>query len=291
MGRSGEADVQATSDWLTASGAAFRSVEARIGYVRLTHYTARYAEWGDGPPLVLVPGLAGGFELLGPLAALLAPHFRVISYQLRGEDDCFALRRRFGLADLVADLHEFLDWRGLERPALLGVSFGGVLALELAVRHPGRIRALCVQGTGAVLERGLLQRVTSLVLARFPLPTDSPFVNQFFNLLFGGRRTPEPLVRFVTRQCWQTDQSVMAHRFAMLDGFDIRAQLDRVRVPTLAVAGDRDMLVSPRSLNALAHGIKGSRLETLGGCGHLAFVTRPDLVAEQVRQAIGERGT
>jgi pimeloyl-ACP methyl ester carboxylesterase len=290
VGWIGDEEVQATLDWLTASGAAFLPDEARLGYVRLTHYTARYAEWGDGPPLVLVPGLAGGFELLGPLAGLLARHFRVISYQLRGEDDCFALRRHFGLADLVADLHEFLDWRGLEQPALLGVSFGGVLALELAVRHPGRLRALCVQGTGAVLDRGLLQRVAEMVLARFPLPTDSPFVNQFFNLLFGGRRTPQPLVHFVTRQCWQTDQSVMAHRFAMLDGFDVRARLNRVRVPTLAVAGDRDLLVSERSLTALTKGIKGARLETLGGCGHLAFVTRPDLVAEQIRSAAANWG-
>jgi len=275
--------VKATVDWLTASGAAFSAGEGQTGFVRLTHYTARYAEWGDGPPLVLVPGLAGGFELLGPLARLLARDFRVVSYQLRGEDDCFALRRSFGLTDLVADLREFLDWRGLERPTVLGVSFGGVLALELAARHPGRLRTLCVQGTGAVLDRGLVQRVASLVLNRFPLPTDSPFVNQFFNLLFGGRRTPEPLVRFVTRQCWQTDQSVMAHRFAMLDGFDIRSRLGRIRVPTLALSGDRDMLVSSRSLAALTAGIKGSRLEHLAGCGHLAFVTRPDLVAEQVR--------
>ena len=59
----------------------------------LTHYTARYCVWGDGPPLVLVPGLAGGFELLGPLARLLARDFQVISYQLRGEDDCFSLHR------------------------------------------------------------------------------------------------------------------------------------------------------------------------------------------------------
>ena len=56
-------------------------------------------------------------------------------------------------------------------------------------------------------------------------------------------------------------------------------------MPTLALGGDRDMLVSPRSLDALADGIKGARLEKLAGCGHLAFVTRPDLLAEQVRTA------
>src|SRR5437868_4013655 len=124
----GETTVKASTDWLAASGAAFSPGAGRSGYAQLKHYTARYCEWGEGEPLVLVPGMAGGFELFGPLARLLARDFRVISYQLRGEDDCFALRRRFKLVDLVDDLREFLDWMGLESPPVLGISFGGVLA-------------------------------------------------------------------------------------------------------------------------------------------------------------------
>jgi len=116
--------VRASAEWIAASGAEFSAGEGRQGCCHLKHYTAEYREWGEGPPLVVIPGLAGGFGLLGPLARLLSAHFRVISYQLRGEDDCFALRRRFDLQDLVADLAEFLDWHYLERPALLGVSFG-----------------------------------------------------------------------------------------------------------------------------------------------------------------------
>src|SRR3984893_10146094 len=136
---SGGLRVKASIDWLVTSGAAFSPATRFTAFAHLKHYTTQYCEWGDGPPLVLVPGLAGGFELLGPLARLLARDFRVISYQLRGEDDCFALRQRFGLADLVGDLREFLDWRGLERPAVMGVSFGGVLALEFAARFPNRL--------------------------------------------------------------------------------------------------------------------------------------------------------
>src|SRR5207237_3943647 len=104
------------------------------------------------------------------LALLLARDVLFIIYQLLGEVDCFALRRRFGLADLVEDLREFLDWRGLESPAVMGVSFGGVLALELAARHPHRLSALAVQGVGARFERGLLQQVAGVVLSRYPLP-------------------------------------------------------------------------------------------------------------------------
>ena len=275
--------MKASLRWLATSGAEFSAGEGRSGCAHLSHYTVEYKEWGDGPPLVLVPGLAGGYELLGPLARRLADHFRVVSYQLRGEDDCFALRRRFGLEDLVNDLAEFLDWHCLEKPAVMGVSFGGVLALELAARYPHRLQSLVVQGAGCRFERGLLQRVAGVVLSRFPLPSDNPFVNQFFNLLFGRRQKPGPMFQFVTRQCWQTDQGIMAHRFHLVEQFDVSQRLERIRVPTLILAGDRDLLVSEGSLNRLRGGISNAKLVQLHGCGHLAFVTHASRVAEEVK--------
>jgi pimeloyl-ACP methyl ester carboxylesterase len=240
--------------------------------------------------VVLVPGLAGGFELLGPLARRLARDYRVISYQLRGEDDAFALRRRFGLADLVDDLEEFLAWCGLERPPIVGVSFGGVLALELAMRRPGRLQSLVLQGVGARFERGLLQQVAGAVLSGFPLPAESPFINQFFNLLFGRRQKPGPLFDFVTRRCWQTDQSVMAHRFQLVQSFEVGHRGAAVWVPTLALAGDRDLLVPPPSLRELAASLPDAQCVRMAGCGHLAFVTHPDRVADEILRFLRRRG-
>ncbi len=274
--------VKATVDWLTTSGAEFSAGTGRAGQAHLKHYSVSYAEWGEGPPLILVPGLAGGFELLGPLARLLARHFRVVSYQLRGEDDPFALRQRFGLADLVHDLRAFIDWLGLERPAVMGVSFGGLLALEYAARYPLRLNSLVVQGTGCRFERGLIQQIAGQVLSGFPLPSDNAFVNQFFNLLFGGRQNPGSMFNFVTRQCWQTDQGVMAHRFRMVQQFDVSSRLARIAVPTLVLAGERDLLVSPQSLNDLQEGVANCETVPLAGAGHLAFITQPHRIADEV---------
>jgi 3-oxoadipate enol-lactonase len=274
--------VKASPEWQAAIGAQFSAGSGVSGCAHLTHYTVEYREWGEGPPLVLVPGMAGGFELLGPLARILASHYRVISYQLRGEDNCFELRRPFDLQDLVADLAEFLQWLCLESPTVFGVSFGGILALEFAARYPCRLDRLVVQGVGARFEQGLIQQVASTVLNRYPLPADNPFVNQFFNLLFGARQDNEALFEFVTRQCWQTDQSVMAHRFRLVESFNMDRKLRRIRVPTLVLAGDRDVLVPPRSLARLCEGLRHARFVRLPNCGHLAFVTRPNLVAEKV---------
>ncbi len=276
--------MNASPVWLSASGAKFSAGIGTSGFVHLPHYTAEYRIWGEGPPLLLVPGMAGGFELLGPFARLLARDYQVISYQLRGEDNCFALRRGFGLDDLVNDLAEFLDRLCLESPTVLGISFGGALALEFAARFPHRLESLVVQGVGARFERGLVPLVAGNVLSRFPLPADNPFINQFFNLLFGSPPKENSLFEFVTRQCWQTDQGVMAHRLKLVERFNMGQRLQRIRVPTLVLAGDRDVLVSQRSLTELCQGIPDSRLVKLPGCGHLAFVTHPDLVAVQVRR-------
>ncbi len=246
----------------------------------LRYYNASFCEWGDGPPLILIPGLAGGYELVAPFARALAKRFRVISFQLRGEDDCFALRRRFWLRDLVGDIREFADWHGLERPLIAGVSFGGLLALEYAAAHPSLVSGVAVQGVGARFERGLVQRIASLVLSVYPLPSNCPFVNQFFNLLFGGRQPPS-LFEFVTHQCWQTDQSVIAHRLKLVERHDLARRTHRIAAPALVLAGDRDFLVSRRSLDELHASIPGAESEVLDGCGHLAFATHPELVAER----------
>jgi pimeloyl-ACP methyl ester carboxylesterase len=280
--------VKASTSWLRSTRAEFSAGEGRSGCAHLKHYSANYREWGEGPPLVLVPGLAGGFELLGPLARLLASRFRVISYQLRGEDDCFALRQRFDLSNLVTDLADFVDWYRLENPLLMGVSFGGVLALEFAARYAYRVQKLIVQGAGARYEHGLLPRVASAVLSRFPLPSDNPFINQFFNLLFGGKQKPGPLFEFVTQQCWQTDQSVMAYRLQLLEQYDLGPRLAHVRVPTLLLTGERDLLVSPESLAELTDGLPDAESCQLPGCGHLAFVTHPACVAAEVRRFVDE---
>jgi 3-oxoadipate enol-lactonase len=239
--------------------------------------------------LLLVPGLAGGYGLLGPLAKELGKSFRVISYQLRCEDSCFALRRPFSLMDLVDDLHEFIDWLCLENPTVLGVSFGGVLALEYAARYPYRLQNLVVQGAGSRFEPGLLQRVAKTVLTRFPLPFDNPFINQFFNLLFGGARAKDELFDFVTRQVWQTDQSVMAHRLLLLEGHNMQDRLGQVRVPTLILAGERDLLVSRRGLQELAQGILDRKIVRLAGCGHLGCVTHPEMIASEVDRFVASR--
>jgi pimeloyl-ACP methyl ester carboxylesterase len=164
----------------------------------------------------------------------------------------------------------------------MGVSFGGALALEYAVEHPNRLSGLAVWGTEARFRASLGTKVARHVCERYPLPADNPFINQFFNLLHGGKPEPGSLTDFIVERCWTTDQSVVAHRLQMLEEFDVSERLWRVDVPTLVLAGSRDVVIPLSRQRALAESIAGASFGEVEGAGHIGFLTHRVDVAEQI---------
>jgi pimeloyl-ACP methyl ester carboxylesterase len=243
---------------------------------------------GRGEPIVLVPGLAGGWELVAPLARRLAQRNEVILYNLRGERGPHGGAGAGCIGAYARDLAGVIERLRLERPTVLGVSFGGAVALEFAVEFPRRLGALIVQGAEARFHQGLGATIARRVLERYALPYDNRFLNQFFNLLHGKKPEPGPLVDFVVRQCWETDQAVMAARLRALETFDVSDRLWRIDVPTLVLAGTRDAIVPPDRQRALAAAIAGARFQTLPDAGHIGFLTHGPEVASQVRTLLRE---
>ncbi len=227
---------------------------------------------GKGQPLVLVPGLAGGWRLLMPLARRLARRFEVITFGLRGDgilgsSPVVEKSEVWSLAGHASDLASLIECLGLERPAVFGVSFGGAVALQLAVDHPASLGSLIVQGADASFGSTIGSSIARRVLERFPLPADNRFLNQFFNLLHGARPEPGPLVDFVVERIWETSQRVMANRLAQLEAFDITDRLWQIDVPTLVLAGSRDAIIPAARQKKLAGSIpaRSSTCSTVPG--------------------------
>ena len=203
---------------------------------------------GRGEPLVVIPGLAGGWKLVWPLLRSLSRHFQVISFGLRGDDRGWDVpsghpAAAHGIGDYAQDVIRLIDQLGLESPAIFGVSFGGAIALELAVEHPDRLGALVVHGVEATFRPSIGSKIARRVLERFPLPSDSRFINQFFHLLFGRKPEPGPLLDFVIDRIWETGQMTMAERLAALESYNISDRLWSIGAPTLVLAGARDVIV------------------------------------------------
>lgn len=244
---------------------------------------------GRGRPLVLVPGLAGGWKLLWPMARSLARHCEVFICGLRGDrDPCIGLEGKPGvpwdLSEYANDLSELIDRLNLSSPAVMGVSFGGAIALQLAIEHPHSLGSLIVYGADSRFRTSIASTIARRVLERYPLPCDSPFVNQFFHLLYGKKPEPGPVVDFVARRIWETGQGVMARRLAQLESFDIADQLWRIQVPTLIQAGGRDVIVPASRQRLLADAISGSRFRLIEDSGHIGFLTHRAEVVRGVRQ-------
>jgi pimeloyl-ACP methyl ester carboxylesterase len=244
---------------------------------------------GRGDPLVIVPGLAGGWKLLWPLARDLARDFEVFVYSLRGDRHPWTVfdgapGRAWQMSDYVDDLSALIDQLGLSSPSILGISFGGAIALELAAQHPQSLGALVVHGAESRFHPTIGSSIARRVLERFPLPSDSGFVNQFFHLLYGKKPEPGPLVDFVVERIWETDQSVMARRLAQLETFDVSDRLWNIDVPTLVVAGSRDVVVPAARQRTLAEAISGARFEQVEGAGHLGFLTHRAEVVRSVKR-------
>ncbi len=253
--------------------------------IHLDGEVVEVVRFGQGEPLVLVPGLAGSWKLTLPLARRLARHYEVISYGLRGDGSLSSGFSKFrDVGGHAEDLARLIDRLALERPTVMGVSFGGAIALELAVEHPGRFGALIVQGAAASFPSNIGSTVARRVLERFPLPIDNRFVNQFFNLLHGSKPEPGPLVDFVAETIWATDQSVIAQRLAQLETFDVSDRLWKIDAPTLVVSGSKDAIVKPSRQMHLAQLIPGARHETVEGAGHIGFLTHGVEMTRLVRR-------
>ena len=258
--------------------------DGRRRQIRVDGARLEVVEIGKGEPIVLVPGLAGGWKLLTPLACSLAKRHRVILYGFRDELDPLSSRPARQIGDHARDLSGLIEGLGLERPTVFGVSFGGAVALEYAVDEPHRVGRLILSGVEARFRSTLASTIARRVLERFPLPADNQFVNQFFNLFHGGKPEPGPMPRFVVERCWETDQGVMARRLAMLEGFDVTDRLWRLDAPTLVVGGTRDVVVPAARQKALASSIPGGRFESIEGAGHVGFLTHSADVARHVEQ-------
>ena len=245
-------------------------------------------EVGDrnGEPIVLVPGMAGGRDLLTPLIHKLAKRYRVILPSLRGDHGPLGLDPAREMSDLAEDLASTIDGLALERPIVMGVSFGGAVALEFAVEHPESLGGLVLWGAEARFRPTLASTVARRTLERFPVPADNPFLNQFFNLLHAGRPEPGPLTDFVVERCWRTDQSVIAHRLGLLESFDVTDRLWRIDAPTLVLSGSRDVVVPPARQRALAQSISGASHVEVAGAGHIGFLTHRDEVAAGLGQFV-----
>ena len=250
------------------------------------HYERR----GQGAPLLLIQGMgANGTHWGEPFLAELERDFELILYDHRGIGrSAPLLGGSVTVAGLAADALGLLDALGIDAAHVLGISMGGMIAQELALAAPARVRTLILGATscGGTQARAtapeVVQRLTTVALSR----DRELMLRTGFELVVSRRHASEPahFATFVAAaKQFPASLPVLLAQKGAADAHDAYSRLRGLRVPTLVIHGTADELLASINGDLVASLIPGARLELLEGVGHLFFWEQPQRSAELVR--------
>lgn len=248
-----------------------------------------YERSGQGPPLLLIMGMSGTALSWGePFLQILRRDFDVIAYDHRGVGASSRLDGPLSIRDMARDAEGLLARLELDSAHVLGISMGGMVAQELALAAPERIRTLALGctycgGPGSALAapqalQGLVEAMTSGDRRRAlrasweinvspAIAADEDAYARFVEIAM-RRRVSVPVIMTQMQAC-------AAH--------DTQARLGQLSMPTLVVHGTADQLLPVANGRLIGSLIPGAQLEILDGVGHLFFWERPELSAELLR--------
>jgi pimeloyl-ACP methyl ester carboxylesterase len=253
----------------------------------------RIVRHGHGAPIVLIPGIQGRWEYMGPAIDALSRSMCVITFALCGER---ASGRRFdrrrGLDNFVDQLDDVLDECQLEAAPICGVSFGGLIALHYAACRPQRSTALILTsapGPGFHLrKRHQLYLKAPLLLGPVFLAEIPRRVRRELAAALPDRHDRRRFQLRQVRTFFRAPMSLtqMAERARLLDRDERLDDCARVCAPTLVITGEPglDHVVPVGGTSEYLQLIARARGERIERTGHLGYITRPDVFATMVRK-------
>jgi len=249
----------------------------------------QYERRGAGPPLLLVQGMGANSLHWGePFLTALERDFEFMLYDHRGAGRSAPLVGDLTIAGLAADALGLLDALAIEDAHVLGVSMGGMVAQDLALAAPARIRTLTLGCTSCggtqsrPTSRHVVQRLTAAVLSR----DFDRVLRTAFELVVSPAHAAEPAhyADFAAAKHHPPSLPLLMEQKIAVEAHDRYARLRAIRAPTLVIHGTADELLAPVNGDLVASLIPGARLELLEGVGHLFFWEQPERTAQLVRE-------
>ena len=247
-----------------------------------------------GPPFLLAMGIGGSCRGWLPLQV---PEFSreraTLIFDYPGVGGSEAQGGPFSTADLADTAAALLDALDLERADVGGAFMGGMVAQELALRHPQRVERLVLMGTYARADakrRMLLEQWREL--ARIDAPVSAMVRDRLLwtahDDTIAQTDLIEQMVQFFTRDGAPLSAELFARQCDACLGHDTLSRLPQIAQPTLVLCGANDLLTPPKLHRELAAGIRHSRLVVVSGGAHLVMVEAAELWNHAVLQFLAE---
>ena len=238
---------------------------------------------GSGVPVVFLHALTGTADSwVHQLPAFTSAGYRCVTYDRRG----WGRSRPTGSENRPEvgsdDLHALLEGLSLERVHLVATAAGGIIALDYALAHPERVRSLVAANTiGGVQDEDYLE------VQRRARPPEIQALPPELRELGPSYRgaDPEGVARWLEIE--RAGRPEGPRPFPPVREPITSARLQTMRVPTLALAGEADLLSPPALMRMLADRIPTARFQSLGDAGHAGFWERPHAWNGLVLEFIG----
>jgi len=245
----------------------------------------RIASAGSGEPLLMINGIGASIEMWEPLAARLSTGRTLLMFDAPGTGGSAPLRRPLRMRGVARLVLRLLDQLGHSQVDVLGYSWGGALAQELAHVGPERVRRLVLAATTPGVGA---QPPSPLVLAMMssPLRYSSPgYLSRVAPFIYGGgaRRTGLPALTRAWGMRPPSLRSYAAQVFAIATWSSL-PWLSRVAAPTLILQGDDDPLVPARDARMMAKRLPNAQLRVIPGAGHLWLLESAPAAAEMIEK-------
>ena len=243
-----------------------------------------WQESGQGTPVLLIMGHRYSSAMWHPILPALAAEHRVISFDNQGTGQSGA-RRRTSVAEMVADALAVMDAAGAPSAHIFGVSMGGGLALELAIRHPRRAASLLL-GCTCILTADK-PRMPAWMRLFYRLPTPllrTLFPNRSPNHGYGSAAPADAIANDEAYEAKDKFDvtGVIAQAAAISAYVNTKEAVAALAIPALVLHGDEDATVPYAWGVELAETLPGARLITVEGAGHNFFIAGGQRVNDQV---------
>jgi len=250
-------------------------------FIDATGFRMYYEEHGDGFPLLLINGLGSDhLEWLHQFPAFEA-RFRVVVFDNRGTGKTDVPPGPYTTAEMADDAASLLRALGISRAHVLGVSLGGMIAQEVALRYPDLVDGLVLGCTGPGGE--LSVRPSPEAMAAFALAKGQDReaeLRRMLPFLYTDaciRERPGEIEGFIRRRLdHPTPPEGYLAQLSAAVTHDASSRLEKVRARTLVIAGDADRLVNWENSVRLAGRIPGAKLVVLPGAPHRLFAETAD---------------
>jgi len=246
----------------------------------LIHYSVEGPKYGR--PLVFINSLGLDFRMWDDVASNLRSDYRIVRYDKRGHGLSDSPPAPYSLDQFVSDLHSLFGHLELPSAALVGISIGGMIAMEFAATHPDLVPSMVLFDTGARIGSAEAWEARIQEVRSKGLEAMTPVIlSIWFSRSFADER-PE-VHRGFRNSLIRTPLEGYLGACAALRDADLTQRLSAIEATTLVAAGDQDSSTTLDQGRALAEAIPGARFELLEGAGHLATVEQPEKAAHMIR--------